>query len=1160
MKASSPTPDHESKITAYLLGELSAEEQKAFEAALDQDEKLRGLTERLRLTIGLVKEAAPLSETVEAGTSSLPNFQFDPDRRKALMATLSSPRAVKSEKPIQSHIPWYWPIGVAAALMLSLSYFAYFPARPQALRARMGGADAILLTQESARLEEFRFDADSTSGPSAAPVDSKLSLLAAPKPKSAAGSQVTSSTPFAVTLKSNTEAKSERASVGREVALRTAVAADRDGNAHWGLMPEQIVRAESPPVPVVAFTDEMSISESPEISVTTAPRSAEKLVAQSIQKESLGGQAYFAQSLSEGLVAEAQELKRSPQESTSRFYRYQTKGDSVAPKGEMMLRRQVAAETAPSLNFGDVTRDFSEHGLNKNQDGLGVNIAGSSNGAELDLIQEGGFGGGMGVGGGGGLGGRGGQAMLRNSGSLETDAQARWESNVSPSSGVVADVDASAVDKFGRTDNEALYAGARFGLPAIAAQPTDDLADITELEDRERLSENLGQSKPDSLASAIVVPDIETEEPRLAGVAGELDEVRQLEDAFARPNLEGAAARPERQLSRLSLGFTPTPETSEPTSRPFSSPRNLLERAPQSSLQPSSSSRGVASFGAQPNLDVDFSISPDLDRNVLDGYTELATDLGRSRGRASNQQGVEWFEPELGKATNDLAIRLAKKPALPLLALKTKSLSDTTKELRELKQPEEQRFRAKKASPSPQRSQPKAQIAKPAFPQEKQTADEPVSTFSLNVSDVSFKLAHASLQQGALPAPEAVRPEEFINALNYHDIPSEGRLPVAVLTERARLDFGHQQEVLRISLKTRSSGRSAQQPMNLVVLLDNSGSMERPDRQIIVQRSLESLMSALAAHDRVSLITFARQPRLWAEALSPTEALARVNELTQVFPEGGTNLEAALETAYSIAAKNYQHKGKNRVILLTDGAANLGNTRGEALRTLVEFNRQSGIALDSFGIGFDGFEDERLEALTRNGDGRYAFLNSAEDVETNFLRQLTGALNVAAKNVKVQITFNPERVDRYRQIGYAKHQLKKEQFRDNRVDAAELAAEESGSALYLIATNPNGSGPVGELAIRFQSPETGRYEELSWPLPYSGPAADLEQVSAGTQLATAAAFFAERLADIPYSKSVPLGDLEAIVTRHTEAAAWDPAINELKGMIQQARRIAPSNF
>ena len=161
-------------------------------------------------------------------------------------------------------------------------------------------------------------------------------------------------------------------------------------------------------------------------------------------------------------------------------------------------------------------------------------------------------------------------------------------------------------------------------------------------------------------------------------------------------------------------------------------------------------------------------------------------------------------------------------------------------------------------------------------------------------------------------------------------------------------------------------------------------------------------------------------------------------------------------------------------MLLTDGAANLGNVDPETLKQKVEANRKQGIALDCFGIGWEGYNDDLLEVLSRNGDGRYGFVNTPEEAATEFAGQLAGALHVAASDVKVQVEFNPARVTAYRQIGYAKHQLTKEQFRDNTVNAAQIGAAESGNALYVIAVDPAGDGPLAIVRVRYRVPGTSR--------------------------------------------------------------------------------------
>lgn len=435
------------------------------------------------------------------------------------------------------------------------------------------------------------------------------------------------------------------------------------------------------------------------------------------------------------------------------------------------------------------------------------------------------------------------------------------------------------------------------------------------------------------------------------------------------------------------------------------------------------------------------------------------------------------------------------------------------------------------------------------------TSENNFSTFSLNVSDVSFKLAAASLEQGQMPDVASIRSEEFINAFDYHDPEPAGGAPLAFAWERARDPFAHNRDLLRFSLKTAAAGRQAGRPLNIVLLLDNSGSMERADRVRIIRAALRVLAEQLQPQDQLSVVTFARTARLVADGVAGDKAgevLERVGSLT---PEGGTNLEDAMRVAYQTAEKHYLVNGINRVVLLTDGAANLGDVEPESLQRNVEAQRKQGIALDCFGIGWEGFNDDLLEVLSRHGDGRYGFINSPEAAATEFAGQLAGALQVAAADVKVQVEFNPQRVTSYRQIGYAKHQLTKEQFRDNTVDAAEIAAREAGNALYTVEVNPAGSGPLGTVRVRYKIPGTNDYREQAWDVPFTGVAPALEQASPALRLAASAAAFAEWLVASPFAGEVAPDALLGYLRGVPEAFGADSRPTQLVEMIRQAKSI-----
>ena len=434
--------------------------------------------------------------------------------------------------------------------------------------------------------------------------------------------------------------------------------------------------------------------------------------------------------------------------------------------------------------------------------------------------------------------------------------------------------------------------------------------------------------------------------------------------------------------------------------------------------------------------------------------------------------------------------------------------------------------------------------------------EQPFSTFSLNVSDVSFKLAAASLDNGVMPEPATVRAEEFINAFDYRDPEPLGGAALSLNWERARFPFAHNRELIRFSVRTAARGRAMDRPLNLVLLLDSSGSMERADRVGIIREAMRVLAAQIQPQDRVSVVSFARTPRLWVDGLEGRDATQLPGLVGELTPEGGTNLEEALALAYETASRHFVVGGVNRVVLLTDGAANLGVVEPQVLQGQVEANRLKGIALDCFGIGWEGYNDDLLETLSRHGDGRYGFVNTPEEAASGFADQLAGALEIAAANVKVQVEFNPARVTAYRQVGYAKHQLTEEQFRDNTVDAAEIGAAESGNALYVAQVEPQGQGPIGVVRARYQEPATGEYHEVEWVLPYMGPAPGLEASSATLRLAGVAAAFAEWLARSPFAGEVTPDRLLPLLEGVPETFQSDPRPRQLGQMIRQGNALA----
>jgi Mg-chelatase subunit ChlD len=439
---------------------------------------------------------------------------------------------------------------------------------------------------------------------------------------------------------------------------------------------------------------------------------------------------------------------------------------------------------------------------------------------------------------------------------------------------------------------------------------------------------------------------------------------------------------------------------------------------------------------------------------------------------------------------------------------------------------------------------------------EKTADNENFSTFSLHVSDVSFKIARAALANGVWPEAEKIRIEEFVNALDYGDpLPSQNE-KVACCLEQSIHPFLQQRNLLRISMRTAAAGRASNTPLRLTFLLDNSGSMDRIDRQKTVRRCFALLAEQLTPIDQVTLISFARLPRLLADKVSGSESRMLVQLLDNLPSEGGTNIEAALKLAFEKAQEQRLDNAQNRIILLTDGAVNLGNANPDSLSRMIAKMRNAGIAFDAAGISAIGLNDEILEALTRQGDGRYYLLDSPDDADSGFVRQIAGALRPSAKNVKVQVEFNPKRVGRYKLLGFENRRLKKEDFRNDTVDAAEMAAAEAGVAMYQFEAKPDGEGDVGSVSVRFRDLSTGLMIEERWPIPYQPGAPRADQAAPSLRIASSAALFAAKLRGEPLGESVDLKTLFNLISGLPEPYRNADRVQQLQLMIQQARQVS----
>jgi Mg-chelatase subunit ChlD len=430
-------------------------------------------------------------------------------------------------------------------------------------------------------------------------------------------------------------------------------------------------------------------------------------------------------------------------------------------------------------------------------------------------------------------------------------------------------------------------------------------------------------------------------------------------------------------------------------------------------------------------------------------------------------------------------------------------------------------------------------------------AETPYSTFSLNISDASFQLAKAALAKGERPDPAGIKPEQFYNAVDYGDPAPASNEPVAATIEQSAHPVIPGRNLVRVALRTGSVGRSAVQPLRLTLLVDQSGSMVREDRRAAMEHALAQLGVLLTKNDLVTVIGFSRTPRLLAEAKAADETLKLGELVNQTASEGGTNLEEAMKLAGQLATRHQLAGAQNRIVLFTDGAANLGDANPTRLAEQVKAFRQNGLAFDIAGIGADGLNDRLLSELARNGNGRYYVVGDEKD--NSFARQLAGAFRPAAENVKVQVNFNPQRVGKYKLIGFEKDRLKTEDFRNDAVDAAELAAEEAGVAIYQVEPLADGTGEIGEVSVRFRDAASKEMVERTWTIPFESQATAFDRATPSMQLAGLSLLAAEKLKGGPLADAIDFKELTGPSASVKQFYGNSPRISEMLQVIEKLK-------
>jgi Ca-activated chloride channel family protein len=350
-------------------------------------------------------------------------------------------------------------------------------------------------------------------------------------------------------------------------------------------------------------------------------------------------------------------------------------------------------------------------------------------------------------------------------------------------------------------------------------------------------------------------------------------------------------------------------------------------------------------------------------------------------------------------------------------------------------------------------------------------ASNPVSTFSIDVDTGAYSNMRRWLNQGQLPPEDAVRVEEFINYFNYdYPLPESRQLPFRVSTEIAPTPWNNNTRLVRIGIQGYKVQRDQLPASNLVFLIDVSGSMTSADKLPLLQQALGMLVGQLDRRDSISMVVYAGASGV---VLPPTHGDQKadiLNALQQLQAGGSTNGAAGIQLAYQMAQQNFIPNGVNRVILATDGDFNVGLASTEELIDLIQRKRKAGIALTTLGFGSGNFNDHLLEQLADEGNGNYAYIDRLSEAKKVLADELSATLMTIAKDVKIQIEFNPARVSEYRLIGYENRMLNEEDFANDKVDAGEIGAGHRVTALYEISL----TGSTGQRlpARRYQTDNT----------------------------------------------------------------------------------------
>ncbi|MCP3990206.1 MAG: DUF3520 domain-containing protein [Actinomycetia bacterium] len=433
------------------------------------------------------------------------------------------------------------------------------------------------------------------------------------------------------------------------------------------------------------------------------------------------------------------------------------------------------------------------------------------------------------------------------------------------------------------------------------------------------------------------------------------------------------------------------------------------------------------------------------------------------------------------------------------------------------------------------------------------TAVDPLSTFALDVDTASYSIAQRWVEGGSVPPVDSVRLEEYVNSFNYdYSTPRDG---LAVVADAGPSPFVDGNVMVRLGVQAEQVANADRPAASLTFVVDTSGSMDRGDRLELVKTSLERLVVELDSDDQVAIVTYSDNAQI---LLPPTEVADEaiiIDAIRNLRTNGSTNLEAGLQRGYDLANESFVEGGINRVVLASDGVANVGLTDPEGLVSLIRGDADRGIHLVTVGVGMGNFNDVTMEQLANDGDGFYAYVNDVAEAERLFSDDLVSTLLTVAIDGKIQVEFDEDVVAQYRLLGFENRAVLDDDFRNDAVDAGELGAGHQVTALYELTLHDSvrPSDRLGTVQIRWEDPDSGSVVESRLELAGSIIEDRWADTDADFRLAVTVAALAELLRDSPHVGDITL---DQVASEADSLSPGNGAIEEFSSLVRSIQSLS----